>query len=373
MPAMPIKNQIRDLSSSNNLAEAAGAVVFRGDGEPKSPGAMLRQLAEAEAEIGFEADSYSLGGNVKRLEDRFAQMLGKEAAIFMPTGTLANHLAIRALCGTKGRTIVQEQSHLYHDSGDCVTQLSGINLIPLAKGDPYFTLEELREAVAESHLGRVSNPVGAMMIESPVRRQMGQVVPFPEMQAITDFCRAQGIGTHLDGARLYMMSAASSVAPREYAALFDTVYVSLYKYFGAPFGAILAGDSRLIDGMFHTRRMFGGGLASAYLAAALALQGIEGFSARIEEAMLKARELFKDLNALDGIEVREFDHGSNIFPLTIAPGVDVERFIESLHEESIFVYPDEGTGTISSLTVNTTILRQSNEAICQVFREALNA
>ena len=125
--------------------------------------------------------------------------------------------------------------------------------------------------------------------------------------------------------------------------------------------------------MFHTRRMFGGGLASAYLAAALALQGIEGFSARIEEAMLKARKLFKDLNALDGIEVREFDHGSNIFPLTIAPGVDVERFIESLHEESIFVYPDEGTGTISSLTVNTTILRQSNEAICQVFREALNA
>ena len=93
-------------------------------------------------------------------------------------GTLANHLAIRALCGTKHRVIVQEQSHLYHDSGDCVTQLSGINLVPLARGRTGFTLEELKEAIVESTSGRVANPVGAVMIESPVRRQMGQVVPF---------------------------------------------------------------------------------------------------------------------------------------------------------------------------------------------------
>ena len=153
----------------------------------------------------------------------------------MPTGTLANHLAIRALCGTKTRVIVQEQSHLYHDSGDCVTQLSGINLVPLARGRTGFTLEELKEAIVESTSGRVANPVGAVMIESPVRRQMGQVVPFQEMKAMTDYCSDQGIGTHLDGARLYMMSAASGIGPREYSKLFDTVYISLYKYFGAPF------------------------------------------------------------------------------------------------------------------------------------------
>ena len=373
MSALPTNKETGDLIANHNSAEAESAVVFRGDGEPKSPSSLLGQLAEADADFGFEPDSYSLGGNVKQLEDRFADMLGKEAAIFMATGTLANHLAIRALCGVERRAIVQEQCHLYHDSGDCVTQLSGINLIPLAKGRPYFTLEELREAVADSTWGRVSNPVGAMMIESPVRRQMGQVVPFQDMQAITEFCRGQGIGTHLDGARLYMMSAASGIGPREYAALFDTVYVSLYKYFGAPFGAILAADSQLIDGMFHTRRMFGGGLASSYLAAALALQGIEGFPARFEESLIKARELFKRLNALPDIEIEEFDHGSNIFPLGFAPGVDVERLIESLHQRNVFVYPDEGSGTVSSLTVNTTILRQSNEAIFQAFREALNA
>ena len=120
--------------------------------------------------------------------------------------------------------------------------------------------------------------------------------------------------------------------------------------------------------------MFGGGLASVYFVAALALVGTEGFSARFEEALLKARELFKRLNTLADIEIKEFDHGSNIFPLRFAPGVDVERLTEKLHQWNVFVYPDEGsTGTISSLTVNTTILRQSNQEIFQAFREALNA
>lgn len=108
MSALPIKKETGDLSAKHDSAEAENAVIFRGDGEPKSPSTLLRQLAEAEAEIGFEPDSYSLGGNVSELEDRSAHMLGKEAAIFMPTGTLANHLAIRALCGTKRRAIVQE-------------------------------------------------------------------------------------------------------------------------------------------------------------------------------------------------------------------------------------------------------------------------
>ena len=86
-------------------------------------------------------------------------------------------------------------------------------------------------------------PVGALMIESPVRRQEGKVVPFDEMQAITDYCREQGIGTHLDGARLYMMSGATGISAKTYASMFDTVYVSLYKYFGAPFGSVLVGTA----------------------------------------------------------------------------------------------------------------------------------
>ena len=359
--------------TESTLDDAGATVVFRGDGEPASPSLLVSQLARIESEAGMDTDTYSLGGTVEELEKRFAEALGKEAAIFMPTGTLANHLAIRALCGAKPRAVVQEQSHLYNDTGDGVTQLSGINLIPLAKDRAYFTLDEVKAAVEGSDSGRVANPVGAVMIESPVRRQMGQVVPFEEMRAITDFCRSREIGTHLDGARLYMMSAASGIGLKEYCALFDTAYVSLYKYFSAPFGAILAGDSQLIDGMFHTRRMFGGGLASAYFVAALALDGLDGFEEHFQSALNKGRDLFKMLNRLPAIEIKEFEHGSNIFPVTFAAGVNIGSVVAALRLRGVLLYPDEGTGIFSRLTVNTTILRQSNDAIFEAFKEAIDA
>ena len=348
------------------------AVVFRGDGEPKTPAGLVESLADIESQGGLQVDSYSLGGTVERLEQTMARMLGKEAAAFMPTGTLANHLAIRKLCGSKPRAVVQEQSHLYNDTGDCVTQLSNINLVPLAKDQAYFGLDELRLAVDRSETGRVANPTGAVMIESPVRRQAGRIMPYDEMAAVTSFCGEKGIPTHLDGARLYMMSAATGISPETYAALFDTAYVSLYKYFGAPYGGILAGTSELIEGLYHDRRMFGGGLASAYLSAALALKGIQGFEARFGEAMSQAAELFERLNALPGIHVGRYENGSNIFPVELDARVDFERFASALKARWVFVYPGETEPGRIHLTVNTTVLRQSNDDLFEAFEYALS-
>ena len=350
----------------------SNTVIFRGDGEPKTPLTMLQRLAEFDQKFTLKEDTYSLGGNVKQLEKKCAEMLEKEAAVFMPTGTLANHLAIRKLCGVKPRAIVQEQSHLYNDSGDCVTRLSNINLMPLAKGCPYFTLETLKAAVAQAESGRVINPVGAVMIESPVRRQWGKIMPFDEMKAVTDYCRDKQIGSHLDGARLYMMSGATGILPTDYAALFDTVYVSLYKYFGAPFGAILAGTAEFTDGLYHDRRMFGGGLASANFAAALALQGIDGFEERFNRAMTRAKVLFDKINALEGINVERFEHGSNMFPLKLESDVDSTRFVKTLEEHSVSVSPPDGdhAGRIM-LTVNSTILRQDIQDLLCTFERAI--
>ena len=337
----------------------SNTVIFRGDGEPKTPLTMLQELAAFDQKFTLKADSYSLGGTVEQLEKKCAEMLGKESAVFMPTGTLANHLAIRKLCGVKPRAIVQEQSHLYNDSGDCATRLSNINLIPLAKDGAYFTLEALKAAVEQAESGRVINPVGAVMVESPVRRQSGQIMPFDEMKAVTDYCRDKQIGSHLDGARLYMMSGATGIPPADYAALFDTVYVSLYKYFGAPFGAILTGTAEFADGLYHDRRMFGGGLASANFAAALALQGIDGFEKRFNRAMTRAKALFDKVNALESVTVEGFEHGSNIFPLKLESDIDGTRFVKTLEARSVSVSaPDSNqTGRII-LTVNPTILRQ---------------
>ena len=350
----------------------SNTVIFRGDGEPKTPLTMLQRLAEFDQKFTLKEDTYSLGGNVKQLEKKCAEMLEKEAAVFMPTGTLANHLAIRKLCGVKPRAIVQEQSHLYNDSGDCVTRLSNINLMPLAKGCPYFTLETLKAAVGQAESGRVINPVGAVMIESPVRRQWGKIMPFDEMKAVTDYCRDKQIGSHLDGARLYMMSGATGIPPADYAALFDTVYVSLYKYFGAPFGAILAGTAEFTDGLYHDRRMFGGGLASANFAAALALQDIDGFEERFNRAMTRAKVLFDKINALESINVERFEHGSNMFPLKLESDVDSTRFVKTLEEHSVSVSPPDGdhAGRIM-LTVNSTILRQDIQDLLCTFERVI--
>ena len=347
------------------------SVIFRGDGEPISPQLLSDRLASLLDSVSMTPDNYSKGGAISELESRFAVMLGKEASIFMPTGTLANHLAIRKLCGNKPRAIVQEQSHLYNDTGDCTTRLSGINLLPLAKDLPCFTVDDVKSTIRKSEGGRVSNQIGALLVESPVRRQMGQIMSFDDMKKVTSLCREHGIATHLDGARIYMMSAASGIAIKKYCELFDTVYVSLYKYFGAPFGAILAGSHTVIDDMFHDRRMFGGGLAGAYPAAALALHGVEGFEQRFTQSIKKGRDLFTDLNLISGIEIKEFELGSNIFPLSFDSDIDITKMAFKLQERGIYIYPEEGSERYSQLTVNTTILRKTNEQIVQTFRETL--
>ena len=306
-----------------------------------------------------------------RLEEAIATRLGKERAIFMPTGTLANHLALRRHCGTGGRAAVQEQSHLFNDTGDSVQRLSGINLVPLAPGRTGFTASELDEAFRTSVTGRVLNPISAVMVETPVRRRSGKVVPWDDLVSITDLCRSIGIPCHLDGARIFMMAAATGRDAAEYAGRFDTVYVSLYKYLGAPFGGILAGGAEFIESMYHDRRMFGGGLAQAGLVAALALRGLAGFEEVFATAMNRAKDLFFDIGRLPGLSVTPFENGSNIFPLRIAGPTSPVRLAESLAQRGVFIYPEDGSDTVD-LHVNSTVLRRPREALAVIFADALS-
>lgn len=329
-------------------------VYFRGDGEPRSPSQIAAFLASLPS---IDPDSYSRGGFVAELEAAFAEKLGKEAALFCPTGTLAQHLAVWKLCGDRPRALVQASGHIYNDTGDGLTRLCGITMVPLGEGRPTFRADEVEAELRRAATGRVVAPVGCVVVESPVRRAWGQCMPFEEMQAVAALAREHGVGLHLDGARLFMMSAATGIPVRDYCALFDTVYVSLYKYFGAPFGAILAGPSRLIDGLYHERRMFGGGLPSAALAAAAALSGLAGFEERFAAAMVKGRELMVALG------VEPFAHGSNIFPFR--KNVDPAK----LTERDVVVVPDAGAPFLP-LAVNTTILRQSNEELLAAFAAA---
>jgi hypothetical protein len=190
------------------------AVDVTGDGISLEPAAYADLLARLSASGGIAADEYSRGGAVESLESQFAALLGKEAAVFMPSGTLANHLAVRTLSGTRRRVIVQEISHLYNDSGDCAQQLSELNLIPLAPGKATFNWEDVTRVLERTASGRVATQIGAISIESPVRRLHGEMFDFVEMQRISTEARKRGIALHLDGARLFVACAYTDVPLR---------------------------------------------------------------------------------------------------------------------------------------------------------------
>ena len=353
-----------------SLATDSTRVRMTGDGLGLTPAEQARLLARMAEEGRIERDSYSNGGVVEVLEEQFARVLGKERAVFMPTGTLANHLAVRTLAGPGGgRAILQAEAHLYNDSGDCVQTLSAIPLIPLAPGSATFTLEQVKEIVERTRGGRVSRPVAVISIETPVRRRSGETFDQAELDRITAYAREEGIRLHLDGARLFLQGAYTGTDVATLSRPFDTVYVSLYKYFNAASGAILAGPAALLDDMFHARRMFGSGLPAAWPFAAVALNYLPGFIDRFTAAVRTSESLISELGRHDAFRIERMTGGTNLFRLRVS-GVDAEAFRHRLREQEVDLGGVRADGSFT-VGVNETWNRATPDALAARFRAAL--
>jgi threonine aldolase len=343
-------------------------VRLSGDGVGLSPAqyaALLHRLLE---EKNIVADSYSLGGVVEELEGQCARVLGKERAIFMPTGTLANHMAVRALANGTSRVIVQEESHLYQDEGDCAQTLSNLTLIPLAAGRATFTAGDLQRVLDQTKSARVVSRVSALSIETPVRRKQGERFDPAELTKIVAIAKGEGIRLHLDGARLFLEAAYSGERVADYARPFDTVYVSLYKYFNAASGAMLAGPRDIIDGMYHGRRMFGGGLNHVWPFALVALHYLDGFGDRYGTAVKISEDWVRALRQHDRFAVERIPLGTNIFRLQVR-GTDAAAFQKRLAAAGVMLpAPQQGTFLVG---VNETLNRTTAPALTDAFVRAL--
>jgi threonine aldolase len=332
---------------------------------PAEFAALLQRLS-----VGIVPDEYSLGGEVAELEAHFARALGKERAVFLPSGTLANQLAVRKLARGRPRVIVQEQSHLYNDSGDCAERLSALNLVPLAPGRATFTRQDVERELARTASGRVATGVGVISIESPVRRLHGAMFDLGEMRAIWALAREQGIGLHLDGARLFVASAYTGVAPAEYAALFDTVYVSLWKSFSSGSGAILAGPRATLEDLFQDRRMFGGALHAAWPFAAVARFHAPGVIERLRAGIAVSEEWARRLDGAGALTIGKVPDGTSRIRLSVE-GISAPDYRARLAASGIVLPEPEPDGKAFWLTVNETWIRMSAANLASAFRGAL--
>jgi threonine aldolase len=344
-------------------------VIFSGDGLNLSPAEYANLLTTIAAKPSFRRDQYLKAGPVEELEHAVASLLGKERALFLPTGTLANHLAVRVLAGDSRKALVQAESHLYRDEGDCAQLLSGLNLVPLGPGRTTLTAGEVAKAIDEAAGPPYPAPVGAISIESPVRRTDGQVFDFEEMKKICAFARGKQIGTHLDGARLFLASAYTGISPAQYAALFDTVYISMYKYFNAPFGAVLSGAASLIGRIEPLRHQFGSLIYQGWESAAVALHHLDGFSERYQAAMRNGEKLFQLLDASGKFRIERVPSGSNIARLRLAGGGALDQLRDGLAQAGIRIAAAK-VATVASLQINETVNRRTAEEIAHAFVSA---
>jgi threonine aldolase len=300
-------------------ADVDTMVVLAGDALPRSLAAepaRLQALLDKHAKPG---DGYLAGGAVAELEAKFSALLGKEDTVFMPTGTLANHIALRLLCGENRHALVQQESHVYRDESNTVTTLSGINLVPLAPGKAAPALEEIKAAIERAEVGPYPIKVGALALESPVRRAQGACLSPALVAEIAQTARAKKIPMHLDGARLLLMSGMEGFHVKDYCAHFDTVYVSLYKYLGAPFGGVLSGPKPLMAKARELRHLFGGTIYHGWQAALPALDALDGAEERYARVRAAGERLMTALERIPGFAVQRVENGSNLAVLEIAP------------------------------------------------------
>lgn len=301
------------LAEAETSAKAAGAVEIvadlRSDTVTRPDAAMRRAMAEAE--VGD--DVYGEDPSINRLDSQLAERLGKEAGLFASSGTQCNLCAVMSHCGRGDEALVGEFQHIYFDEAAGASVLGSVALWPLRQGlDGVIAPEAVTAAIKEDdpHFARTR----LFCLENTFG---GVALPLAPLRAASDAARAGGLGVHLDGARFFNAVAALGCAAHELADVADTVSICLSKGLGAPLGSVLVGDRERIGRARRIRKMLGGGMRQAGVAAAAGLHALERNIDRLADDHARAGRLAQALNALGAGEARL---ATNMVFYTPAPG-----------------------------------------------------
>lgn len=296
------------------------------------PSAEMRS-AMMEAEVGDDV----LGDDptVIDLQNYAARLLGKEAALFFPSGTMCNQAALRALTDRGDEVFLHAQAHIMFYEQGAASALSQLQLRVFDSTDGTLDLEKMEEYVhteTDVHWA----PTRLVCLEQTHNHCGGAVVPLEHIKAVREFCDRHGLLMHLDGARLFNAVAASGVSASEYTAPFDTVSICLSKGLGAPVGSVLAMGAETLARAARARKVLGGGMRQAGILAAGGLYALEHNVARLAEDHRRAGRLAEGLASLPGLEVDAARVQTNmVFAGTRGTGVPAAEFVKRMAAQGV--------------------------------------
>ncbi len=279
------------------------------------PSAAMRK-AMAEAPVGD--DQYGEDPSINRLQDRVAQLLGKEAALFVPSGTMANQVALQVLTRPGDDVVIGQESHVaWHEAGASGAN-AGVQFTVIGKGG-LFTAEEFDAAAIP--LGHHVFPgTTAVVIENTHNRGGGVIFPQADVEAICAAAKKRKIATYLDGARIFNVAAATNASLAELVRPFDMVGVALSKGLGCPVGSLVAGSKADITVATRARRRFGGGMRQAGILAAAGLYALDNNLKRMPEDHANAKALAEKLAGIKGVILDMNTVQTNIVIFRTGPG-----------------------------------------------------
>ncbi len=288
----------------------------------------------AEAEVGD--DQFGEDPSVNRLQDEVAALLGKEAALFVPTGTMANQLALRLFCRPGDDVIVGAESHMvWHETGGGAAN-SGVQFT-VAGRDGRFGAADLRALVKpRDHM--LYPPTTLVAVEDTHNRMGGSVWARSELESVAATARELGVASMLDGARLFNATVATGESPRDLAAPFDLVWIALSKGLGGPGGSVMAGRAADIATLVRHRRMLGGAMRQAGLFAAAGSYGLAHHVERLADDHRNAATIAERLATVPGVSVRP--GGTNIIVFDLdGERPDAATVVAAAREEGVLILP----------------------------------
>ncbi|MCA0984855.1 low-specificity L-threonine aldolase [Halobacillus yeomjeoni] len=298
------------------------------------PTLKMRQAA-FDAEVGddvFEEDP-----TVQRLELKAAEMLGKEAALFVTSGTQGNQITALTHCQPGDEVLMEEEAHIFLYEGASMSALAGVQPRTIKGTNGAMDPEEVRSKIRPENVHFPDTSL--ICIENTHNKAGGAVVPLENMQAIYEIAREHGIPVHLDGARLFNASIASGISVHRFADQTDSVQFCLSKGLGAPAGSIIAGSTEFIRKARKWRKRLGGGLRQVGMIAAPGLIALEEMVDRLEEDHSNAQLLAEGIGNIHGLKVEKAVETNIVLVNVEECQKTAEQFLDQLKESGILAVP----------------------------------